>query len=95
METAIYTGKYLDLELDKLGVVLNQTRYKPEKFKTEVKIVITIPSEFIGDKDFIRNKARVFAEQISKKISEVNYMQIEENSIKDSDDIVIKVLILE
>lgn len=95
MDTAIYTGKYLDLELDKLGVVLNKTEHKPEKFKTKVEAVINIPSKFKGDKDFIRNKARVYAEQISKKILEVNYMAVEENSIKDSDDIVIKVLILE
>lgn len=95
MKTAIYMSKYLNLELDKLGVMLKQTGHKPEKFKTEVKIAITIPSEFIEDKDFIRNTARVYAEQISKKISKVNYMVIEENSIKDSNDIIIKVLILE
>lgn len=95
MKTAMHTSKYLELELDKLGVKLNQTIHKPEQFKTKLEIAITIPSEFIGDKDFIRNKVRVYAEQISKKISEVNYMAIEENSIKDSDDIVIKVLILE
>lgn len=95
MKTAIYVSKYLDLELDKLGVVLNKTEHKPEKFTTELKIVIYIPSEFIEDKDFIHNTARVYAERISKKISEVHYMEIEECSIKDSDDIYIKVLILE
>ena len=95
MKTAIHTSKYLNLELDKLGVKLNQTEHKPEKFKTKLEIVIIIPSEFIENKNFIRNTARVYAEQISKKISEVNYMAIEECSTEDSDDIVIKVLILE
>lgn len=95
MKTAIYIDKYLNLELDKLGVKLNKTEHKPEKFKTELKIVIHIPSEFIEDKDFIHNIARVYAEQISKKISEVKYMAIEECSAEDSFDVYVKVLILE
>lgn len=94
MRTAIYMDKYLNLELDKFGVKLNKTEHEPKVYKTKVEVAINIPFRFRENKNYIKNIAKVYGKQISKKISEVKYMEIEENSIEDSDDISIKVLML-
>jgi len=95
MKTTAYVSKYLQIELDNLGVLLNTTIHKPKEYQTKVQAAINIPFEFKENKDFIRNTTRVYAERISTKISEVRYMKLEECSIKNSNDICVKVLILE